>query len=112
MSKEMISETGVTITVTYDFNSDAGEDFLEAFPETLKATAEFEGFRDITVFRNGKNPRQILYIQRWDSEEAFTKYVAWRSERGDMDALAGMISKPPTVEFWPTIVTTAVSTLR
>jgi quinol monooxygenase YgiN len=95
---------GVTITMAITLKPEAVEPFCSGMPEMLKDTVKFAGFRDIRVVRNKENPNQVLLIENWDSEDAYKAYIKWRTERGDMDAMAGAVAAPPKLDVWPSLV--------
>jgi quinol monooxygenase YgiN len=94
----------VTITLVMNFKPEATAHFLGAIPEMLKDTKKFPGFRTIRVMKNKTDPNQVIFIEEWDSEEDYMKYIAWRTERGEMDAMGTALVSPPKMDFWPTLV--------
>ena len=99
----------VTITVELTFKPEATDAFCGGLPDMLKETAKQHGFRSIQVLRNKENRNQVLFVESWDSEEAYSKYIAWRTERGDMEAMGPLVAEPPKFGVWPTVVASAGS---
>lgn len=97
----------VTVTLTLNIKEEAVEGFCAGFPEMLKDTSRFAGFQAIRVLRHASDPSRVILIEDWDSEEAYNAYIAWRTERGDMDEMAAVIAAPPSVEIWSTRVASA-----
>jgi heme-degrading monooxygenase HmoA len=95
----------VTITVLLNLKPEATAIFCAALPEMLKDTRNFPGFRSIRVLKNKADANQLIFIEEWDSEEDYGAYIAWRTERGDMDSSAGAHATPPRIDVWPTVVT-------
>lgn len=94
---------GVTITMDLDVKPEAVEGLAAGLPEMIKETAQFKGFQSIRIVRNGN---RILLIEQWDSEDDYKAYIAWRTERGDMDGL-GMAVNGVQSGVWPTLIATA-----
>ena len=99
-------DDGVSITVDYMFKPGYADGFCELIPSLLPDTAKFEGFRSIKVVRHGATPDRIMLIEEWDSEEHYKKYIAWRTERGDMEKTAQLLVDGRT-DVWPTFVAKA-----
>lgn len=102
----MAATDGVTITFDFRLQPEAVGPFLQGVPMLLQSTAQTEGFRSIRVVQSKDDPARIMFIERWDSEEAYRNYIAWRTERGDMDAFAqAVVSAETTV--WPNLIVEA-----
>ena len=48
-----------------------------------------------------------MFIETWDSEQAYHDYIAWRTERGEMDGMAAIAVAPPQLDIWPVKVAQA-----
>ena len=83
-----MNTAGVMITFELRLKPEAVSGFLDAVPHLIKESAEFNGFRSIRVVQHNEDPARILLVELWDSEAAYRSYIAWRTERGDMDNLA------------------------
>ncbi len=60
----------------------------------LPDTRSFDGCVDIYVTRDLDDPAKIVFIELWESRNHYEKYLAWRTERGDMDTVADMMEDP------------------
>lgn len=98
---------GIKVTLTVKIRPEAVDGFCAALPEMIKDTAKRPGFRDICIVRHGTDPGTVMFIETWESEQSYHDYIAWRTERGDMDGMAAVVTSPPQLDFWPTIVATA-----
>ena len=92
---------GVTVTLEMTFNPGVGEAFTASLPETLKETAARPGFRNIRAVRHKDDPDRILLIEQWDSVKHYEDYLAWRTQRGDMEKM-GAVVKSTLLNYWPT----------
>jgi quinol monooxygenase YgiN len=98
-----MADDGVTITFDFRLRPEAAAPFIQGAPMLLEATAQAKGFRSIRVVQSKDDPTRIMFIEQWDSEEDYRGYIAWRTERGDMDAFAqAVVSAETTV--WPTLI--------
>jgi quinol monooxygenase YgiN len=94
----------VTITLVLNFKPEAMAPFCSALPDMLKDTKKFAGFRSIRIMKHKTDPNQVIFIEEWNSEEDYMKYIAWRTETGAMNAMATTLAAPPKLEVWPTLV--------
>jgi quinol monooxygenase YgiN len=101
--RTMAADDGVTITFEFRLKPEALEPFLQGAPMMFQGTAEAPGFRSIRVVQNKDDPACIMFIERWDSEDAYRKYIAWRTERGEMDAFGQAVVSAET-KVWPRLV--------
>jgi quinol monooxygenase YgiN len=102
----MAASDGVTITFDFRLKPEAVGPFLQGAPMLLQGTAQTKGFRSIRVVQSKDDPTRIMFIERWDSEEAYRDYIAWRTEQGAMDAFAeAVVSTETTV--WPNLIVEA-----
>ena len=98
-----MSADGVTITFELRLKPQAVAGFLAAIPNMLQETKTFDGFRTIRVVKHKDDPTRVLMVELWDSEEAYRKYIDWRTARGDMDGLA-QLTTSTDINVWPRVV--------
>ena len=96
----------VTVTLDLDVKPEAIDAMCAGLPDMLKDTATRPGFVDIRVVRQ-PNSTKVLFVERWESEQAYQDYIAWRTERGDMDGFAQALNTPPQITVWPVTVASA-----
>jgi quinol monooxygenase YgiN len=95
--------SGVMVTVEMVFKPGTADAFCASLPEMLKDTAKRAGFQSLKAVRHKDDPNKVLMVEHWDSEDQYNAYLAWRQERGDMDALGpSLISFQ--ANFWPHVV--------
>jgi quinol monooxygenase YgiN len=99
----MIGDDGVSITFELRLKPETVEGFRQGLPLMLKDTAAFPGFRHIRVVQHKDDPCRVVLIERWESEDAYRKYLAWRTETGAMDTLA-QIAVRSDMNVWPNVV--------
>lgn len=71
----------------------------------LKDTREFSGCQGVEIVRHQDDPTRFLFIERWDSEQDYRNYIAWRTEGGQFQALQAM-AVSLDVNIWPQTVLT------
>ncbi|MEZ5689746.1 MAG: antibiotic biosynthesis monooxygenase family protein [Caenibius sp.] len=90
----------VLITIALDLKPEGAEDFMKYFEGLLEDTSKRDGFISIRIDRNMQDPNRIILIEEWNEAADYEAYVAWRTERGDMETIAAGLIAPPTPEFW------------
>ena len=74
---------------------DGCHDELRAkFVEVLPDTRNFDGCIYIYLTKDQDDPAKIIIVELWESREHYEKYLAWRTERGDMEMLGAMMEEP------------------
>jgi quinol monooxygenase YgiN len=99
----MADADGVTITFEMGLKPEAVALFLQAAPGMMTETAAFPGCQAVRIVQHKDDPTRLLFVERWDSEEAYGKYIAWRMERGDFESLGPMLTSTET-NVWPTLI--------
>src|SRR5579864_2114746 len=94
----------VTITLVLNLKPEVTGPFCSSLPEMLKDTKKFAGFRNIRIMKHKTDANQVIFIEEWNTEEDYLKYIAWRTETGSMASLASALASPPKMEVWPTLV--------
>lgn len=91
--------TGVVVTLDLDVKSEAIDGLTTGLPEMIKDTAKRPGFIDIRIVRE-EGTNHVLFVERWETEQAYNDYIAWRTERGDMDGFAQALNAPPKMTIF------------
>lgn len=93
----------ITVTLDITLAAQAAEGFASMGGEALKATKEFPGCLDVRILRHKDDRCRFLFVERWESEDAYRAYIAFRTERGEFQSLQKMATSI-TTDIWPTVV--------
>lgn len=74
------------------------EDFLSWAKAMLPETLEFEGCESVTFHRDAEDAGRLVLLERWSSAEHREKYVATRSQQGEMSEMLSLLAEPVTVQ--------------
>jgi len=89
------------MSVTVMLTLKAKDDMFETLEGTMKAilpdTAAFDGAELISAASDPETKTCIIY-ELWDKIESQQAYMAWRTERGDIDKLVSLLREPPQVD--------------
>ena len=75
-------------------------DLTNFLRDELHHTRGFEGCNGITFHRNQDDPNTVVAVEAWNSRQHYEKYLAWRTERGDLEKLGGWRSGEPSIRHF------------
>ena len=75
-------------------------DLTNYLRDGLHHTRGFDGCNGISIHSNQEDPNNMVFVQDWDSREQYEKYLAWRTERGDLEKLMGWLSGEPSIRYY------------
>ncbi len=92
----------MTTQVILEFRakSDCIEKVRAWLKNVLPDTRSFAGCVTLHVTQNQDDPAAIMIVEQWDTRANYEAYLAWRTERGDMDAFGAMMDGPPSIRFF------------
>jgi len=93
-------ELAVTVTLRITVKDDLTDEFVAGLPALIREVSSLPGARSVRALRHTESENTILFVEEWDSADAFRECIEWRTNRGDMDRLGRMLSKPPEIITW------------
>ena len=66
----------------------------------LPDTRGFDGNISVYLVQNQDDPTALAVIEQWESRPQYEKYLAWRTETGDVADLVAMLDGEPTFRFF------------
>lgn len=79
------------------------DEAIDGIKEGLKGmfpdTRAFDGNIDIYATQDQDNPNTIVMVEKWESRQHYETYLAWRTERGDIEALGAALQSPPSIRY-------------
>ena len=94
----------LTFTLEVKMKPEAVEGFCAGLTAMLYDTKRRPGCLAVRVVRDPAEPTTLLFVERWESREAYDNYIAWRAERGEMDSFGAMLAGEPVMRWWPELV--------
>ena len=76
------------------------KDFKAFMENELHHTRGSDGCNELTVHKNQDDPTNLVLVEDWDSRQQYEKYLAWRTERGDMEKLGPFFAGEPTFRYY------------
>ncbi len=75
-------------------------DMKSLLAEALPDTRAYDGCQGIDIYSNTEDSGNMVFIEYWDSRAHHEKYIAWRTETGDMDKFGAMLTGPPSIRYF------------
>jgi quinol monooxygenase YgiN len=90
-----------TVLLEIRVKKEAAAGMAEGFKALFPDTRWFEGCIDIYVSQNQDDPQNFVIVETWETRQQYEKYLAWRTERGDIDNLAKLLDgSPPSIRYF------------
>lgn len=91
----------VKVTLELALKPELAQGFYDKLSATFDETRAFGGCQEIAAYLHSDDAGRLIVVEEWDSAEAYQAYIAWRVETGFMDALADLLTAPPSMNIWP-----------
>ena len=88
------------VTVDIVCKEGTEKQMLEGVKEMLPDTRARDSFTSIEVNVDQDNIDRIFAYEHWENRASYESYIAWREERGDMDAIKEAVTEPPKFSFF------------
>ncbi len=92
----------MSVTVLLEVAVKPNVDLIGMMKQMLPDTRSFDGCEGVEVTQNQDDSNNIVLIEKWASRDHYDKYIAWRTERGDMDTLGASLAGPPSIRYFDT----------
>ena len=89
-----------TVLLEIQVKEECIEQIQKGFKEMLPDTRSYDGCLDIYIAQDKDKPTTFVAVERWESREKYEKYLAWRTERGDLDAIGAMLTAEPSIRYF------------
>jgi quinol monooxygenase YgiN len=89
----------VTVVVELQARPDTLEQLRSGIVGMVPDALAYDGCEGVTVYENADDATLIL-VEPWASRAHHERYLAWRTERGELDAVVGMLTGPPSIRYF------------
>ena len=93
----------VVCLVSIPFDEAKADEYKAALISMLPDTRARKGALKIHLIEDQDQPADVVVYEEWESRKDHEDYLAWRTERGDMDALATMLRAEPSIKYYDVI---------
>ena len=84
------------VKVKPEFVDGMAEGFKGLFPDTRS----YDGCIGLYATQNQDDPQNFVIVETWETRAKYEAYLAWRTERGDIDNLANMLEGEPSIRYF------------
>ena len=71
---------------------------MEFIGSIIHETRGFDGCLDINIYSENEG-EGVIFVEHWEDQSKYEKYLGWRTESGVMEKLATMLEAPPIIRF-------------
>ena len=89
----------IDVILDLQVNPENREELLSVFTAILPDTRAYKGCQSVVVTSDEDDIHNIVFLEKWDQRSDHESYMAWRTERGDIDKLVSLLSSPPAVQY-------------
>ena len=93
----------VIVLLEINVKPENADEVTAFFRDELHRTRGFDGCNGITIHRNQDDPNTLVAVEDWDSRQHYEKYLAWRTERGDLNKLVGWLQGDPSIRYFDNV---------
>lgn len=93
----------VDVIFSLQVNHDNREELLSIFAAIFPDTRNYPGCQGVVVTSNEDDVHNIVILEKWNQRSDHEAYLAWRTERGEIEKLAGLLSAAPSITYLATI---------
>ncbi len=89
----------VLVSLDLKIKPESAEELKQWFRDETPNTRGFDGCNWVTCHVDQEDPNHLLVLGNWDSRQHHEKYLAWRTERGDLEKIMGWFAEEPTANY-------------
>ncbi len=90
----------VLVLVEGKLHADKVDDFMSYIGDVIGDTRTYDGCEKMTVQVNQDDPTNFLFAERWATRAKYEAYLAWRTETGAIEKIAGMVDGDPSIRYF------------
>ncbi|MGB1548662.1 MAG: putative quinol monooxygenase [Alphaproteobacteria bacterium] len=95
----------VVVLVSIPFDEAKADEYKTALKSMLSDTRARKGALKVHLIEDKDQPADVVIYEEWESRKDHEDYIAWRVERGDMEALGNMLRAEPSIKYYDVIDT-------
>ncbi|MAV32099.1 MAG: antibiotic biosynthesis monooxygenase [Gammaproteobacteria bacterium] len=89
----------VIVNLQLKIKTEKRDEFLEWFKAQLPDTRNYDGCSELSLCTLAAEPAAVDVISKWESQEKYDTYLAWREEEGTLTTLGSFVSEDPVFRF-------------
>ena len=92
----------VLCTANFSIKPETTDAFIQTLTDMFPETKMHAGFISIRLLRSETSESEYILLQEWKTTKHHQSYMAYRSERGDLERLAAFTAGPTLIQYWDT----------
>ncbi|HIG78955.1 MAG TPA: antibiotic biosynthesis monooxygenase [Cycloclasticus sp.] len=93
----------IDVTLDLQVSAEHREELINTLEAILPDTRAYKGCQSVVVTSNDDDPLNIVLLEKWDVRADHESYIAWRTERGDLEKLGALLTAPPASKYLTTV---------
>jgi quinol monooxygenase YgiN len=89
----------VIVNLQLKIKPEKRDEFLVWFKGLLPDTRNYDGCSELNLCSLASEPDAVDVISKWESQEKYDTYLAWRDEDGTLATLGDFVSTDPAFRF-------------
>ena len=90
----------VNVILEVTSKPDCIDELKHTLESILPDTRSFNGCIGVRVMSNQDDSLNLVLLETWSTRKHYEKYLTWRSERGDLQALSALLSQEPSIRYF------------
>ena len=95
----------VVVLLHVQFDESKADEYKAALQSMLPDTRARKGALKIHMLVDKDQPADVAIYEEWETRADHEAYIAWRTERGDMEKLGSMLRAAPSIKYYDVIDT-------
>ena len=76
------------------------EELKKFLKENLPETRAFDGCQGVHLYSSDESPLKLVIHEKWNSEDAYKKYLSWRMKTDSINYFLSMLSESLNPQFY------------
>jgi len=95
----------VVVLLHIQFDESKADEYKAALQSMLPETRKHKGALKIHMLVDKDQPADVVVYEEWETRADHEAYIAWRTERGDMEKLGSMLRAAPSIKYYDVVDT-------
>ena len=95
----------VVVLLHIQFDESKADEYKAALQSMLPDARARKGALKIHMLVDKDQPADVAIYEEWETRADHEAYLAWRTERGDMEKLGSMLRAAPSIKYYDVIDT-------
>ncbi len=89
-----------TVMLELNVKPECVDQVKEGLKGILPDTRSYDGCLGVYAVQNQDDANTLVAVEEWESRAKYEAYLAWRTERGDLEPLVAMLAGEPSIRYF------------